>query len=152
MIIIGLLGLTFILIGVVILLTIKLKHATSNIKSTTQAKSKIKTMKAQMLNGMVNLYGDIILPFTVNRILMESSPIVYLKYYDSYTPMVCLMYETGIGYVLIREDGVGEAKFYPENKVIPCKLNAFVEGYIFKEDDEEVFMITHIPEEEIVHM
>lgn len=144
-------GCIIIMIILYIILWYKLlKKRASNTIVPVQAKSKHKIIKALLLNGKVNLYGDINMDFTVPNIIMEHIEIVYLLYYGNYVPMVKLMYEEGIGYVLIREDGVGEAKYYPLHKVLPYKPDeTFVEGYIKKEDDEDIFVILNKVETDI---
>lgn len=120
-----------------------LKPRTNDVVHKVQpTQPKLQTIKALVLDNVVNLMGDKVIPYTVPHILATTIEFVYIKYYDYYKRMKVLMYDEEVGWVLIPEEGDNEPKFYYPHKVhIGLPNKDFVEGYIRREDGEEVFVV-----------
>lgn len=118
----------------------------------SQAESPHKILRALVITGQhVELMGgamEYVIPFTLGDTIDR----VYIKFYDTYRPMVPLMYNEEVGWVLLPEDNQeNDPKYYPLHKVhIGIPSETFVEGYIAKRDDDEVFVVTNIIENELV--
>lgn len=103
--------------------------------------------RALLLEDEVILIGDISMPYELMMSLTPKDP-VYIKYYDTYRPMIVLMYKHELGYVLIPRDEEGDPKFYPFYKVfIGVPRIDFVTGFIrSKEGEDDVFIVNGLVE------